>query len=209
MLIFGGNEGITEILTAIEAQWGSTPTYRPRYIFSDGGEVAPLWDYVDTNDNLRQRISGSAPGAGIDEPLFKSFHAAYLSKFPSSSPDVFGAAGAYDIAYLLGYAAAGLKGQPITGPSLATQLTRMSAGPQVDVGTDINAALTKVSAGGIDFNGASGPLNFDPKTGEAPSDIQIWCLPTAGSKAGSGTNSGLYFDAKTQLLAGSIGAACN
>jgi branched-chain amino acid transport system substrate-binding protein len=209
VLIFGGNEGITDILSAIEAQWGATPAYRPRYIFSDGGEVAPLWDYVNTDDNLRQRITGSAPGAGVDEPLFKSFHAGYLNKFPTGSPDVFGAAGAYDIAYLLAYAAMGLKAQPITGPNLALQLTKMSSGPQVDVGTDINAAATKVSAGSIDFNGASGPLNFDPKTGEAPSDIQIWCIPNAGGKAGSATNSGLYFDAKTQLLAGAIGAVCN
>lgn len=214
VLIFGGNEGITNILTAIEEQWNTTaqspvPSYRPRYIFSDGGEVAPLWTYVDKNDDLRKRISGTAPGAGVDEPLFKSFHAAYLSKFPSGSPDVFGAAGAYDITYLLAYAATGLKAQPITGPNLAAQLTKMSSGPQVDVGTDINAAFTKVSAGSVDFNGASGPLNFNPKTGEAPSDIQIWCLPSAASKAGSGTNSGYYFDAKTQKLAGAIGSICN
>lgn len=209
VLIFGGNEGITNILTDIEKQWGSMPAYRPHYIFSDGGQVEPLWTYVATNDDLRKRISGSAPGAGIDEPLFKSFHAGYLSKFASGSPDVFGAAGAYDIAYLLAYAAMGLKAQPITGPNLAVQLTKMSSGPQVNVGTDINAAFTKALAGSIDFNGASGPLNFDPKTGEAPSDIQIWCLPTDGGKVRSALNSGLSYSATTGLLVGTIGTFCN
>ena len=42
-------------------------------------------------------------------------------------------------------------------------------------------------------------------TGDAPSDIQIWCLPKdPGGKASSAQNSGLYFDASTGKLAGSI-----
>jgi hypothetical protein len=64
--------------------------------------------------------------------------------------------------------------------------------------------------GSIDIAGASGPLNFDPATGEAKSDIQIWCLPKSASGAASpSVYSGLVYDALTEQLSGSFGFMCD
>jgi branched-chain amino acid transport system substrate-binding protein len=54
----------------------------------------------------------------------------------------------------------------------------MSAGTTIVVGPNtINQAISALQGGGsINFDGASGPLDFDPATGEAPSDIDIWCV---------------------------------
>ena len=215
-LIFGSNEGVTDIFASIEDQWnsGSVAPYRTQFVFSDAGEIPELWDYVakiDGNDTLRPRIRGTVPGT--DNDLFKYFRTAYNAKFKDkTSADVFGAAGGYDIIYLLGYSAAGLGGSAVTGPNLAQRLKKMSSGAKVDVGADsINSTFMKVANdGSIDFNGASGPLDFDLATGEAPSDIQIWCLPKDPNTglAGSVLNSGLSYSAAQDKLVGSVAALC-
>lgn len=215
-LIFGSNEGVTDVFEKLEEQWDSAPEvpYRTRFIFSDAAQIPELWEYVakhDTKDTLRPRIRGTVPGT--DNDLFKFFRTAYKAKFQDgTSPDVFGVAGAYDIIYLLGYSAAGLASGEVTGPSLAQRLKKMSTGAKVDVGADvINATFMKVTnEGSIDYNGASGPLDFDEKTGEAPSDIQIWCLPKSQStgEAGSALSSGLSYSAAGDKLIGAVAAHC-
>ncbi len=210
VLVFGTNEGVTEVFRPIEAGWGNMP-YRARFLFSDGGLVNDLWDGIAGDDGLRQRVLGTAPGT--DNILFKAFREEYLTQFSDgSSPDVFGAAGGYDAAYLLAYAAVASRAAKPTGAALAAGLAHtVPPGTAIDVGTEpINAAFPVLQAGGqIDFDGASGPLDFDVKTGEAPSDIQIWCLPKDDKgKATSGTDSGLFYDASSSSLRGKIGAQC-
>jgi branched-chain amino acid transport system substrate-binding protein len=163
-------------------------------------------------DTLRPRVHGTAPGT--TGPLFDAFRTAFLARFgDGASPDVFGAAGAYDAAYLLAYDVAGLGGGAVTGVSLAGGFSKLvPPGPLVDVGpAGIATALHDLAQGGIDFNGASGPLDFDLTTGEAPSDIQVWCLPKdpGTGQAQSAVPSGVYYDAKTAGLAGTGGGACD
>jgi branched-chain amino acid transport system substrate-binding protein len=126
---------------------------------------------------------------------------------------VFGGAGAYDATYLLAYSAVSLGSAPLTGAALAGGLKKMvPPGTKVDVGEEnINSTFTVLQAGNnIDFNGASGPLDFDVKTGEAPSDIQIWCLPKdANGAAASAKSSGAFFNAQTSKLEGQIGSICD
>jgi branched-chain amino acid transport system substrate-binding protein len=210
-LIFGANEGITDVFAKIEEQWGADP--RSQFIFSDAGEIPELWQYIakhDATDMLRPRIRGTVPGT--DNNLFQFFRTAYKAKFQDgTSPDVFGVAGGYDIVYLLGYSAAGLGESPITGASLAQRLKKMSTGAKVDVGADtINSTFMKVANDGpIDYNGASGPLDFDLKTGEAPSDIQIWCIPKDPTgKAASAMSSGKSYSATEGKLVGTLGTFC-
>lgn len=216
-LIFGSNEGVTNIFTSIEEQWDSVPVvpYRTQFIFSDAGEIPELWNYVaksDTSNSLRPRIRGTVPGT--DNDLFKFFRTAYKAKYQDgTSADVFGAAGGYDIIYLLGYSVAGLGNRAVTGPNLALRMKKMRTGAEVNVGADsINSTFLKVANdGSIDFNGASGPLDFSLATGEAPSDIQIWCLPKDQStgKAGSAQSSGLSYSAADDKLVGSVAALCD
>ncbi len=213
-LVFGANEGITDVFSKIEEQWSAAVPYHSQFIFSDAGEIPELWEFVGKRDpmdpTLRTRIRGTVPGTANN--LFNAFRSAYASKYQDgTSAEVFGVAGGYDIVYLLGYSAAGLGANPITGASLAQRMKKMSSGAKVDVGSaNINSTFLKVTNdGSIDFNGASGPLDFDPKTGEAPSDIQIWCIPKAGGKVGSALNSGYSYSAEQNMLIGKFGPVCN
>ena len=52
----------------------------------------------------------------------------------------------------------------------------------------------------IDIAGASGRLDFDLARGEAPSDIQIWCIGATGQDE----RSGVYYSASDQSLKGSL-----
>lgn len=211
ILDFGTNESITNIALPIEAQW-TNGMYKAHFVFADGGLVNDLWDGVGTNDDLRKRIIGSVPGT--TNALFAYFKSQYSTQFnDGTSPDVFGAAGAYDILYLLAYGTVALGSMPVNGTNLAAAMAKMvPPGKPVDVGSDaINSTFPILSSGqNIDFNGASGPLDFDIKTGEAPSDIQFWCMPKDGmGKATSGVASGLFYNAKTGKVEGAIGALCN
>nr|MCU0656818.1 hypothetical protein [Polyangiaceae bacterium] len=102
------------------------------------------------------------------------------------------------------YALAATAGEPVTGASIAKGLAKLvPQGSQVDSGPSaLSAAFTTLRAGGnIDFNGASGPLDFDLSTGEAPADIDIWCVTRNVSNKAVFKSSGQYYDAaKGQLL---------
>jgi len=205
----GTNEGVTDILGPVEGQWPQIG-YFPRYLLSDGGEIEELWSWVGTDDELRRRILGTVPGSISAQ--YTSFRQQYLSKFGQSpSPDVFGTAGSYDALYLLAYAAVAAGDQPLTGAALAEGLARLiPQGTALDVGGgQMNLGFSLLQEGeNADFNGASGPLDFDIGTGEAPSDIQIWCIPRdASGKAGPARGAGMFYDATTGYLLGQL--ACD
>lgn len=223
VFIFGTNEGITDIFEKIEEGWPAALTYRPRYIFSDGGEVNDLWAYSKMTDELRKRISGTVPGSR--NPIFTSFINSYKAKFGADpDPNVFGTGGAYDIVYMLAFSAVSQGSKPLTGQNLAAGMATLippasgtvpmiSAGNSADIGTAFGAlqdAASQMKTGSvIDFTGASGPLNFDLKHGEAPSDIQIWCMPVgSGQPAGAAKQSGYYYDAQTDKMTGSLNWDC-
>jgi branched-chain amino acid transport system substrate-binding protein len=204
VMIFGTNESVTDIFAPIFQGWSGT---LPRFLFSDGGLVNDLWLKIGTNADLRKRVLGTVPGT--NNQLFLNYKQAYKTKFSDGTdPAVFGAAGSYDSAYLLGYASVAGGSAGATGPALAAGLKKLvPPGTEIPVGAEsINPAFKQLEAGkNIDFDGASGPLNFDVTTGDAPSDIQIWCLPAdPQGKAASAQNSGLYFDAASGKLSGAV-----
>jgi branched-chain amino acid transport system substrate-binding protein len=216
-IVLGTEEGITGVLAPVESQWsGRHPGVSgPRWILGDGGLQTALYDAVGSNDDLRQRITGTVPGTS--NMLFQNFKTRYQSKNFGDGTDaeVFGAAGSYDAVYLLAYSAVSVGAQPLSGPNLAAGFANLVPQPgatPVDVG--FNGILSTMTAlqhdAKFDFNGASGALNFDLTPGEAPSDIQIWCMPKdAGGKATSAQFSGLYLDAVLKTLGGVIGSICN
>lgn len=210
VLIVGTGEVADPLVKQIEAGWASG-VKRPLYVLTDGGIVTQLWEnVVGSNDDLRKRIRGTVPGT--NNPLFLSFSGNFSAAYPKVSANVFGAAGAYDSVYLLAYATVSLGDAPITGASLAGAMSKLVDGDPSKVGgANINAAFQALQAGkNINFEGASGPLDFDLATGEAPSDIQIWCMPKSGAGvAQSSTFSGLYYDAATGALTGSVGTICD
>jgi hypothetical protein len=213
VLLLGFSE-VTSIMLTIEEKWTGDPNLRPRYVFADAALGGDLYAAIDTNDALRKRITGTVPGT-TSQP-FMGFVDRYNLKYPTKKDSypatIFGAAGGYDAVYLLALASASLNGNPETGNSLAMGLKKLSnpdgllvnpIANNFPVGVDL---LTGNQS--INYDGASGPLDFDPSTGEAPSDIQIWCLPAVAGGAGSFTSSGRFYDAATAQLAGSF-TACN
>jgi ABC-type branched-subunit amino acid transport system substrate-binding protein len=220
--MFGFNEGVTDVFGPVEQAWLDV-NFRPKYVFSDGMLVSELPTTIDEQgplaDDLRTRVTGTVPGSV--SPIFNLFKIAYQTEFAPMTPDeasTFGAAGAYDATYLLAYATATLGGAPETGMGLAEGLKRMGLKDEmpkgqpvtVGAGPQVSQAFTILNTGkNIDFQGASGPLDFDPMSGEADSDIQIWCVPkNAMGMSSSGKASGKYYSALSKKLEGAFSAEC-
>jgi branched-chain amino acid transport system substrate-binding protein len=209
LLNFGTNESVTEIFINVEKNWETEAKvpYFPLHLFADGGELSELWTFLQTtdpNDTIRKRVLGTVPGT--NNTNYKAFRSLYNSQWTDgTSPDVFGTAGSYDSLYLIAYAAASLGDKPLTGASIADAMKRLiPPGMSVAVGSSrINPAFATLSTDqNIDFDGASGPLNFDLMSGEAPSDIQFWCIPKApDGKAAAATNSSAYYDSASGSVA--------
>lgn len=223
VFVFGTAEAVTDVFAKIEENWPAAISYKPRYVFADGGLVSNLWTYNKMTDALRQRVSGTVPGT--TGALFSSFISSYKSKFGSDpDPSVFGTGGAYDIVHMLAFSAVFQGANPLTGSNLAKGMAALippatgtvppiNAGSSADITTAFGAlaaAAASMKTGSvIDFAGTSGPLNFNLTKGEAPSDVQIWCMPVGnGSPAGAGKFSGYYYDSATDKMTGTLSWDC-
>jgi len=163
---------------------GSRAGIRRRFILTDGMKEAALVDRV-VSDAVLDGILGTAP-ATPDNPNTRTFELAYRAKW-NTAPSIFNAQ-AYDATYLLALAIAGTgRDASPSGSDVAGQLRRMTGGQKViSVGpTDFGEGVRTLRAAPdarIDFDGASGPLNFDPETGEAPADIEAWRVDTTAGE---------------------------
>ncbi len=200
----GSREIASKFLTPLEAGWGAEPP--PEYLFSDAVHKQELLDAV-SDDRLRKRVRGTIPAPQATA----AFHA-FVAKY--GTPQVLGVAGAYDSMFLITYA---LVDPPkvVTGDVIQKGFRYLVDGPKVDVGganlsmgfqalfarTDGGAAAT------FNFEGASGPLDFDLDRGEAPSNIEVWCIGTDQGKPVFGA-SGRYYDASRAEIIGSF-TPCN
>ncbi|MGA9524722.1 MAG: ABC transporter substrate-binding protein [Myxococcaceae bacterium] len=149
------------------------------------------WFFTDSvkNNAVLQGVSakaeidgawGTAPaqGAGIS---FSQFQASFESKFGSDPSLTAFTAHSYDAMYVLALGAAWAVGDgsgEVTGPRIAEGLTKLSSGTHYELSpgqfTAAKAALQK--GGPVNVAGASGDLDFDPVTGEAPSPIEVWTI---------------------------------
>jgi branched-chain amino acid transport system substrate-binding protein len=147
-----------------------------KIILTDGTKDTQLLDRVH-DDTLMTNIVGTAPAEPSGEN-YRAFTFRYRSKW-DADPGVF-TAQSYDALYLLAYALGALDGKaPIDGGHIAAQLRRLTGGTtKYDVGgADFNRgvqALRKSADATIDFEGASGSLNFNAAKGEAASNIEGW-----------------------------------
>ena len=206
LIVIGTAESVTKVFTPFEAGW-TQPSFRPRYVLADGAEIPEVVTAIGPSADLRHRVLGTVPGTTA--PLYQKFVSHYRSAITDGTePDQYTAA-AYDAAYLLAYASVVVGDQPITGAALNEGLKHTVPPAKLEpVGQGaIPDALAELLAGrNIDFDGASGPLDFDVNAGEAQADIQIWCVgadPTGNANAIK--NSGMYYSAITKRLEGSIG----
>jgi len=193
----GTAEAVLNVFSPLEAQW-TEPAFKPRHLVSDGLQIPQMQTALTANDNLRRRVLGTIGEAS--GPRFDDFKNEYKLAFGTDTvPDAY-AAGAYDATMLLAFAIAGAGNKPLTGSIINENLQKTAIGGSevIEAGySSVNAGFRAMAIGGIDYNGASGPLDFDRDKGEADADIQLWC-----SKGGAFVASGATFIAKQGNILG-------
>jgi branched-chain amino acid transport system substrate-binding protein len=210
IVAFGSTEVITKFIAPLEKQWG-TSAPRPVYLLADAAQKTELLDLVATDDSLRQRVRGSIPAPPRSSSNFKSFVFKYEGRYGAPAPSTFGMAGTYDAMFLLAYSVAAAGPRPITGDELQKGFARLVKGAPIDVGgTNMNTGFQALaSPGTFDFDGASGPLDFDLATGEARSNIDVWCIAKDANGRPIFVPSLRFFDAKSNAMSGTYDlAAC-
>jgi serine/threonine-protein kinase len=201
---FGADEHFVRILERVERNW-KRPSFRPRYL--KPSTLLPIvLDFIGANAERRRRffsltsVSTTAANA--------RFVARYREAYADPITRTFSPNSSYDAFYLVAYATYALRDEPVTGTALAQAVARLlPPGRPVDVGpSGIFDALNSLSSGAhIDLNGATGPLDFDLDTGDAPVDLAVLCVkPRAGGDADETVESGLVYDATAGVLRGTM-----
>ncbi|MCC6522358.1 MAG: hypothetical protein IT373_06840 [Polyangiaceae bacterium] len=166
---------------AILQEMALTSLAAKHFYFTDGSKESSVLLDATLPQVVKDIIlgaAGTAPAAPRG-PIFDQFNASLLADFGLDATQWSFLANAYDASYALGYASvfALSPGVPFDGRKLGEGLGRLSGGPAIDVGpSGWSSAKAALSAGplAIDMTGTSGPLDFDPATGEAPGPIEIW-----------------------------------
>ena len=181
-LLIGYPNDVTNILNAAV---GKSNLKKSKWFFTDGAKSATVFAKV-TDTSFVEGSRGTAP-ASLSGAAFDDFRSRYQAKFAVDPNSTSFTAQNYDAAYLLALAAswaATAKGdQPISGVRMAQGLTHVSSGDAHDLAPTAYAAARDALEAGkdIDISGASGALDFDPATGEAPSKIELWEYSAAGN----------------------------
>jgi ABC-type branched-subunit amino acid transport system substrate-binding protein/tRNA A-37 threonylcarbamoyl transferase component Bud32 len=204
VVYFGSSEALVDIVDPLERGWHD-PTFRPHYV-KTSPFGAPVDAFIGTSAERRRRflslttVSTTAANA--------RFVARYNEAFSDSVTRTFSPNSSYDAFYVIAYAAYALGDAPITGANLARAIPRLTPpGPVIDVGpTEIFDAINKLAGGGrVDLNGATGPLDFDPATGDALVDLAVLCVDVDAHGAAAGNReSGLIYDATSRALRGTL-----
>jgi len=209
IVMAGTSEATDDIMRPLEA---ANPSKKPIYILADGQKKPELTALLSPTDpktpappnreELRKRIRGTQPGV-LTTLAQTFFNVAYKEAYGADSVLSYGMAGTYDIGYMITYALTASKGAPVTGTDLAKNMALLTGGTQkIDVGpTGLPRGMEAMLKGEkIDFNGASGALDFDVATGEAPSDYGIWCV-----KVDPNNNARVYEEATGQSYSAASG----
>ena len=148
------------------------------WFFSDSVKESTLFQGLAHPGEVEGAFGLGAADGGGDEAA--SFQARFLAEFGRNALDQTYASNSYDAMYLIALAAAHALGSDgkgaLTGVRLAQGLARLSSGAHFGlVPEQFTAARATLQGGGsIDVTGASGQLDFDPQTGEAPAAFQVW-----------------------------------
>lgn len=208
VIAIGTTEAINDVLIPLEKDWsaktGNAP--KPYHAISDGGRTDELLAAVVQDPGLRTRAFGTFPGRTTLQ--YQDFEQRFKAFFNGKVPGSY-ASNAYDGAYVVAYALVSAAESIPTGAGVNEGL-KHTVGGSLKVLAGAAELNTKFKPlfdspdGKIDYDGVSGPLDFDPNTGEAPADIDVWCIDTANAFVSSGQ----YYDAVTGKVVGAK-TACN
>lgn len=165
--------------TSNKPMWISSTSGQRNEIITELGKPAPN-AFKDTGIQARIRGTSAQVTTALSQDFF-NFR--YKAKYPDPKTLIFGQTQTYDATYLIAFAAAATKPSygTIASIDVAKGMSKLVGGTEIiNVGpTKVKAGMEKLRTGGaIDFNGASGPLDFEPAVGEAKNDYAIWCMRT-------------------------------
>jgi branched-chain amino acid transport system substrate-binding protein len=134
--------------------------------------------------SLLATVEGTAPASPSGQN-YDVFNTNLMAQFGISGTSSSFLAEAYDATYVGAYGVvyASKSGSDYDGIDVATGLAHLESGPSIPLGPlEWTAGKDDlVTQGHIDISGTSGPLQFNPQTGEAPGPILVWKI--AGSPA--------------------------
>lgn len=183
VFLSGDVEDLIAFLNGANTQSRFTdPTDPVEIFFADGGADPYLLTETQNASQLWPLIRGSRPQVP-EGPVYDTFRAAYSSAYNGEdpSPAVY-ASFSFDAAWLALYGMAWATHQEaeIRGTTIARGLRRVSgpASAEVPVRASSWEAVQQAFEAGeaVDLRGASGPLDFDPATGETAIPIEIWVI---------------------------------
>jgi branched-chain amino acid transport system substrate-binding protein len=153
-----------------------------KFYFTDGAKDAAAMFDPGLSAAVKTIISnskGTAP-ASPSGNVYETFRANYNAKFQRDAADFSFTAHAYDATYIGAYGViwASRQNDAYDGNTVAEGMLKLSSGTAVDIsfGMWSNGKTALANGMTIDVQGASGLLQFNPDTGEAPGDIEIWSV---------------------------------
>jgi hypothetical protein len=206
ILYAGGPPIVRDVFAPLEDQWPKTARPRPRYA-SVALLTAAMLEFIGTNDDRRRRIFGVTPVSATPANARLVMH--YNETFEDRITRTYAPNTIYDGFYLLALSSFTLQpGEPPTGTNLALGFAKlMPPGRRIEVGlTGIFDSYTTLRSGQhVDLVGATGDMDFDLATGEAPFDYAILCAGLdVDGKVLDGIESGLVYSAATGKLTGTM-----
>jgi ABC-type branched-subunit amino acid transport system substrate-binding protein len=156
------------------------------WFFSDSAKSPDLFLGL-TNADAFEGALGTAPApAPVTSPAYVWFESEFEATYMQDPSTLAFIPNTFDAAMLLAIAAswASSPGHTLDGPTMALALTQVSSpsGPLLALDPiDFDTATHDLAAGmAINVEGASGDLDFNPMSGEAPAAIEVWKVQNGG-----------------------------
>lgn len=148
-----------------------------RWFFSDSVKDADLLNNATAAAQIKD-FYGTAPAQGAG-PAFKTFQDSFQGRYSKDPSEYAYTSNAYDAMYLLALSVAYSQGTSgsVTGPKMAEGLTKVSSGATSTQLTSSNFTSLAAALGAgqsVNVDGASGKLDFNNDTGEAPAPVELW-----------------------------------
>lgn len=158
----------------------------------DAFDTAPMFIFPDAARNpmkasaasaaLHGRVLGTAP-RNVGDPTYTpytTFRVKYRSEF-NQDPDGFQfVANAYDALHVVALGVAG--GGGTAGTQISNGMKMLSSGQAISANSQgAQKGILLLSRGtSVDFEGASGRVDFDERGDPSPSSIALWCFDESG-----------------------------
>jgi branched-chain amino acid transport system substrate-binding protein len=183
VLAFGGAVVGPRIVDTVE-----TASIRPLYVLN-GAALPSLTQRLVANSDLRHRTV--VVDLDSSRPSFSTFRAALAAASPEVPSPAATLGTTYDAVYALTYSVVArdaVREEVRDGAALANAIPWLTRGQVIHVGpADLPAGFNALVEGRtIDLDGVSGPLDFNPSTGEVNADMEIGCISSSGGVAPSG-----------------------